>query len=110
MKTHRGGDLFQQQCGRITLGNKSIHQGEGINHWFHATEMNRAAYLPLMLTGNIEDNFNKLEIFIDSKAGIPPCAPVERRTAVCGSSIDAGPASSGFRFAVSDRIGIEAED
>jgi nitrate reductase alpha subunit len=30
-----------------------IHQGEGINHWFHATEMNRAAYLPLMLTGNI---------------------------------------------------------
>jgi nitrate reductase alpha subunit len=31
----------------------SIHQGEGINHWFHATEANRAAYLPLMLTGNI---------------------------------------------------------
>ncbi len=31
----------------------AIHQGEGINHWFHATEMNRAAYLPLMLTGNI---------------------------------------------------------
>jgi len=30
----------------------SIHQGEGINHWFHATEMNRAAHLPLMLTGN----------------------------------------------------------
>ena len=30
-----------------------IHQGEGINHWFHATEMNRASYLPLMLTGNI---------------------------------------------------------
>lgn len=31
----------------------AIHQGEGINHWFHATEMNRAAYLPVMLTGNI---------------------------------------------------------
>jgi nitrate reductase alpha subunit len=31
----------------------AIHQGEGINHWFHATEMNRAAHLPLMLTGNI---------------------------------------------------------
>ncbi len=31
----------------------SIHQGEGINHWFHATEANRAAYLPIMLTGNI---------------------------------------------------------
>ncbi|MBK8477238.1 MAG: molybdopterin-dependent oxidoreductase [Opitutaceae bacterium] len=31
----------------------SIHQGEGINHWFHGTEANRAAYLPIMLTGNI---------------------------------------------------------
>ncbi len=31
----------------------AIHQGEGINHWFHATEANRAAYLPLLLTGNI---------------------------------------------------------
>ena len=27
--------------------------GEGINHWFHATQVNRATYLPLMLTGNI---------------------------------------------------------
>ncbi|OFV97704.1 MAG: nitrate oxidoreductase subunit alpha [Acidobacteria bacterium RIFCSPLOWO2_02_FULL_61_28] len=36
-----------------TLKPVSIHQGEGINHWFHATEMNRASYLPLMLTGNI---------------------------------------------------------
>ncbi len=36
-----------------TLRPVAIHQGEGINHWFHATEMNRAAYLPLMLTGNI---------------------------------------------------------
>ncbi len=34
-------------------GPVAIHQGEGINHWFHATEMNRAAYLPIMLTGNI---------------------------------------------------------
>jgi nitrate reductase alpha subunit len=31
----------------------AIHQGEGINHWFHATEANRAAYLPLLLTGNL---------------------------------------------------------
>jgi nitrate reductase alpha subunit len=36
-----------------TIAPAAIHQGEGINHWFHATEMNRAAYLPLMLTGNI---------------------------------------------------------
>jgi nitrate reductase alpha subunit len=36
-----------------TIKPTSIHQGEGINHWFHATEANRAAYLPLMLTGNI---------------------------------------------------------
>lgn len=34
-------------------GPVAVHQGEGINHWFHATEMNRAAYLPIMLTGNI---------------------------------------------------------
>jgi nitrate reductase alpha subunit len=31
----------------------AIHQGEGINHWFHATQMNRAAYLPIMFTGNL---------------------------------------------------------
>jgi nitrate reductase alpha subunit len=36
-----------------TIKPAAIHQGEGINHWFHATEANRAAYLPLMLTGNI---------------------------------------------------------
>lgn len=36
-----------------TIKPAAIHQGEGINHYFHATEMNRAAYLPLMLTGNI---------------------------------------------------------
>jgi len=34
-------------------GAVAIHQGEGINHWFHATEANRAAYLPMMLTGQI---------------------------------------------------------
>ncbi len=36
-----------------TIKPAAIHQGEGINHWFHATEMNRVIYLPLMLTGNI---------------------------------------------------------
>ena len=36
-----------------TIKPAAIHQGEGINHWFHATEMNRAAHLPLMLSGNI---------------------------------------------------------
>ncbi len=36
-----------------TIKPVAIHIGEGINHWFHATEANRATYLPLMLTGNI---------------------------------------------------------
>jgi nitrate reductase alpha subunit len=36
-----------------TIKPVSIQTGEGINHWFHATEANRASYLPLMLTGNI---------------------------------------------------------
>ncbi len=36
-----------------TLSPVAIHVGEGINHWFHATEANRAMHLPLMLTGNI---------------------------------------------------------
>jgi nitrate reductase alpha subunit len=31
----------------------AVHVGEGINHWFHATQVNRATYLPMMLTGNI---------------------------------------------------------
>ncbi|MEE8455333.1 MAG: molybdopterin-dependent oxidoreductase [Limibaculum sp.] len=31
----------------------SIHYGEGINHYFHATLHNRATYLPLMLIGSI---------------------------------------------------------
>ncbi|MBI4445265.1 MAG: molybdopterin-dependent oxidoreductase [Acidobacteria bacterium] len=46
--------LIEQLADDIaTMKPVAIHQGEGINHWFHATEMNRAAYLPLMLTGNI---------------------------------------------------------
>lgn len=31
----------------------AIHFGEGINHWFHATEATRAFWFPLILTGNI---------------------------------------------------------
>jgi len=31
----------------------AIHFGEGINHYFHATEHNRAVYLPLMLVGSV---------------------------------------------------------
>lgn len=31
----------------------AIHVGEGINHWFHATQTNRAQYLPIMLTGQL---------------------------------------------------------
>src|SRR5262245_40935053 len=47
-------DLIQQLAKDIaTIKPCSIHQGEGINHWFHATEANRAAYLPVMLTGNL---------------------------------------------------------
>lgn len=47
-------ELVQQLAHDIaTISPCAIHQGEGINHWFHATEMNRAAYLPIMLTGNI---------------------------------------------------------
>jgi len=47
-------ELIEQLAKDIaTIKPCSIHQGEGINHWFHATEANRAAYLPVMLTGNI---------------------------------------------------------
>ena len=47
-------ELIEQLADDIaTIAPVAIHQGEGINHWFHATEMNRAVYLPLMLTGNI---------------------------------------------------------
>ncbi len=47
-------DLIERLAKDIaTIKPAAIHQGEGINHWFHATEANRAKYLPLMLTGNI---------------------------------------------------------
>ena len=47
-------DLIRRLADDIaTLSPAAIHVGEGINHWFHATEANRAMYLPLMLTGNI---------------------------------------------------------
>ena len=47
-------ELIEQLAKDIaTIKPCTIHQGEGINHWFHATEANRAAYLPIMLTGNI---------------------------------------------------------
>ena len=52
--THAPRDLVERLARDIAETEPvAIHQGEGINHWFHATEMNRAAYLPLMLTGNI---------------------------------------------------------
>jgi len=52
--THAPRAMIEQLAKDIaTIRPAAIHQGEGINHWFHATEMNRAAYLPLMLTGNI---------------------------------------------------------
>jgi nitrate reductase alpha subunit len=47
-------DLIERLAEDIwTLSPVAIHVGEGINHWFHATEANRAFHLPLMLTGNI---------------------------------------------------------
>ncbi len=39
-----------------TLKPAAIHFGEGINHYFHATLHNRAAFLLMMLTGNIGKN------------------------------------------------------
>ncbi|MFB3041507.1 MAG: molybdopterin-dependent oxidoreductase [Candidatus Poribacteria bacterium] len=52
--THAPKKLVEQLAEDIaTMKPVAIHQGEGINHWFHATEMNRAAYLPVILTGNI---------------------------------------------------------
>jgi len=52
--THAPKDLIEQLAKDIaTIKPVAIHQGEGINHYFHGTEMNRASYLPLMLTGNI---------------------------------------------------------
>ena len=52
--THAPRHLIERLAEDIaTIEPVAIHQGEGINHWFHATEMNRAAYLPVILTGNI---------------------------------------------------------
>jgi len=46
-------DLIRRLADDIaTLKPVAIHLGEGINHWFHATEANRSFHLPLMLTGN----------------------------------------------------------
>src|SRR5262249_32668814 len=56
--THSPKELIERLAKDIWDTTKSggpvaIHQGEGINHWFHATEANRAALLPMILTGNI---------------------------------------------------------
>ncbi|RIK65764.1 MAG: nitrate oxidoreductase subunit alpha [Planctomycetota bacterium] len=56
--THCPKEMIQRLAADIwevtrTGGPVAIHQGEGINHWFHATEANRAALLPMLLTGNI---------------------------------------------------------
>ncbi|HLG18437.1 MAG TPA: molybdopterin-dependent oxidoreductase [Bdellovibrionota bacterium] len=52
--THAPKDLIVKLADDFaTISPAAIHVGEGINHWFHATEVNRAAYLPLILTGNI---------------------------------------------------------
>lgn len=52
--TEASKELIEQLAKDIaTIKPVAIHVGEGINHWFHATEVNRATYLPLMLTGNI---------------------------------------------------------
>lgn len=36
-----------------TIKPASIQHGEGINHWFHATQATRALWFPLLLTGNV---------------------------------------------------------
>jgi nitrate reductase alpha subunit len=52
--THAPKDLVRRLAKDIaTIKPVAIHVGEGINHWFHATLVNRATYLPLMLTGNV---------------------------------------------------------
>ncbi len=52
--THSPKELIERLAKDIaTTKPVAIHIGEGINHWFHATLMNRAEYLPLLLTGNI---------------------------------------------------------
>jgi nitrate reductase alpha subunit len=52
--THAPKELVRRMARDIaTIKPVAIHMGEGINHWFHATLVNRAGYLPLMLTGNV---------------------------------------------------------
>lgn len=52
--THAPKELIRQLADDLaTIKPAAVHCGEGLNHWFHATEMNRSTYLPLMLTGNI---------------------------------------------------------
>jgi nitrate reductase alpha subunit len=52
--THAPKELIRRLAKDIaTIKPVAIHIGEGINHWFHATQVNRATYLPLMLTGNV---------------------------------------------------------
>ncbi|MBI3098580.1 MAG: molybdopterin-dependent oxidoreductase [Planctomycetes bacterium] len=52
--THAPKELIERLAKDIaTTKPTAVHVGEGINHWFHATLVNRATYLPLMLTGNI---------------------------------------------------------
>lgn len=52
--THAPKGLIERLANDMaTIKPVAIHQGEGIHHYFHATEMNRAAYLPLILAGNI---------------------------------------------------------
>jgi nitrate reductase alpha subunit len=52
--THAPKELIRRLAKDLaTIKPAAIHIGEGINHWFHATLVNRACYLPLMLTGNV---------------------------------------------------------
>ncbi len=52
--THAPRELVRRLARDLaTIAPAAIHIGEGINHWFHATLVNRACYLPLMLTGNV---------------------------------------------------------
>ena len=52
--THSQRELIEQLAYDLAhIKPAAIHIGEGLNHWFHATEMNRACYLPVILTGNI---------------------------------------------------------
>ncbi len=52
--THSNKELIVQLATDLaSIKPAAIHIGEGLNHWFHAVENNRAAYLPIILTGNI---------------------------------------------------------